>query len=109
MVDLNKLTSLLGNDKHIIGRFLDLYIEKMPDLIDKLDYQLKNENYIGANITAHEIKSQSAYLNLEDIVTLAGKIENQTEEASGLKPTKKQFIELKHLLTTAMNEIKATR
>jgi HPt (histidine-containing phosphotransfer) domain-containing protein len=79
MIDLDKLNNLLGNDKQIVGRFLDLYIEKAPQLAEKLCNQLLHNDYVGASITAHELKSQSAYLGLSDIVQAAALIEEATD------------------------------
>lgn len=84
MVNLNRLSELLGNDKHIINRFLDLYCEKVPELMIKLKEQLLDMKYADASITAHEIKSQSAYLGLDTIVEYARTIEDLSEKKTQL-------------------------
>lgn len=93
MIDLSKFNSLLGNDKQVICRFLNLYCEHMPKQLTRLGQQLNEHDNESASITAHEIKSQSAYLGLDKIVELSALIEKQTEE-NNTSTTSQLFLEL---------------
>lgn len=106
MINLDKISNLLGNDKQIVSRFLDLYIEKVPHLINKLGDELSNNDYTAAGITAHEIKSQSAYLGLDDIVTLASKIEDEADQQKN-EYAKEYFEKLSKHLDNALSELRA--
>lgn len=79
MINLDRLNELLGNDKQIVSRFLDLYIEKVPLLLDRLSFEIIETDFDAVSITAHEIKSQSAYLGLDDVVSIASRIEADAE------------------------------
>ncbi len=105
-MNLDRLRNLLGNDKQIVSRFLDLYIEKVPALVDKLGKQISDEDIEGVGITAHEIKSQSAYLGLDDVVSLAAKIE---EEADRKKTDSLHvhYLKLTVLIENALSELRA--
>jgi len=107
MVKFKKLNDLLGNNEKVINRFLALYYEKVPELMVQLKDQLVNKQYPKASITAHEIKNQSAYLGLEEVVKLASIIEVQAESGKDVQD-KSIYIQLLQKVNEALIEIKNT-
>ena len=109
MVDLERLYGLLNNDKQVAGRFLDLYIDVVPGMCLQLGNQIETADYQKANVTAHEIKSQSAYLGLDEIVSIAAAIEDNTETDNTNAGLTDMFRDLSELIDKAISEIKELR
>lgn len=109
MVDLERLYGLLNNDKQVAGRFLDLYVDVVPGMCEQLRIHLETGDYKKANATAHEIKSQSAYLGLDEIVSIAAAIEDGTETEQTDSPLKNMHHNLAELINKAIPEIKDLR
>ena len=75
MIDYEKLMALMANDEQLVDRFVEMFKQQMPELLDKLNQAIDKENWEEAELAAHDIKSQCRYVGLEQFAKLAEQIE----------------------------------
>jgi HPt (histidine-containing phosphotransfer) domain-containing protein len=104
-VNLQILREYLNYDENMVHRFLHLFCLSIPDDLEKLKSFLFQSDFEMGSVTAHGIKTQCAYLGLEDARSIAEKIENINTVNplnSGL------FDQLENILINEISEIKMT-
>jgi HPt (histidine-containing phosphotransfer) domain-containing protein len=81
-VNFEILRGYLNHDEAMVKRFLSVVCEALPDDLLKLKSYLLAKDFELSSITAHSIKTQCAYLGLNEAQDLAYKIELVTTENS---------------------------
>lgn len=82
-MDREKLMELLGSEE-MVDRMIEIFESDMPNYLSDLTSQVSNNDWAGAAITAHTIKSQVAYLGLGNAEYLAREIEEKAENEEDL-------------------------
>jgi HPt (histidine-containing phosphotransfer) domain-containing protein len=81
-INTDQLTTLLGSEA-AARRFVDMFLEKLPEQLAILEQSLIAHDWETASLTAHGLKSQFRYLGLNQEADLLQHIENEpNNEAS---------------------------
>jgi len=75
-VNLNLLRGYLNQDEKMVNKFLNLFCLTIPEELQKLKEYLLNSDFEMVSITAHGIKTQCAYLGLDEAKNIAQQMEN---------------------------------
>ncbi len=97
-MNIEKLKSLLGGDKNMVNRFLEIFKNEMPTQLSQLENAIEEEDWDTASNTAHSIKSQVVYLDLTEISELAFRIERDAEQRNNLENLIEDFEHLEKAL-----------
>lgn len=109
LTDLNFLKSLAGNDESKQQKYIQMFLQNAPRLLDQLRDGIGNGDYQAIRSAAHSLKTQFNYMgvkekhtHLQEIEGNASRYENLDwirQQAEGLAPIAAQtFSELRTLL-----------
>ena len=102
MIDLSRLQHLMSHDENMVNKFLEIFKSDMPRQLSQIYIHLEHENWDQVSTIAHAIKSQSKYLNLDDLSDLAYTIEKNTESRSHLDLVPIQIKQLEMIIHSAL-------
>lgn len=100
VVDMQRLTTLFGSDKHEINKIGDQFISSMRPLNIALDTSIQKNDFGEVKALSHQAKGVALNLGMGRLGIIAGQIETraQTEDAENLKHLYKEF-------TNSLNEV----
>lgn len=104
-VDLKILRDYLNHDEKMVQKFIQLFCDAVPTDMSKLKTYIDEGQTEMMQITAHAIKSQCAYLGLEECRTLALRIEESNQTGNGEKAI---ATELENNILSVVSELKMT-
>ncbi|MBR9920047.1 MAG: Hpt domain-containing protein [Bacteroidetes bacterium] len=83
MIDRDKLLELLGSEE-MADKLIDIFQSEAPGQLAELNSLVGSGDWAAASIVAHSIKSQVAYLGLDQAEYLAREIEEKTRKEADL-------------------------
>jgi HPt (histidine-containing phosphotransfer) domain-containing protein len=83
-MDLQLIADHLEFDIEDVQMLVDMFLENAYQSLDDLNQAIQDSNYDGIKNASHAIKGSSANLLLEDITTLASKIEEFAKNRSNI-------------------------
>ncbi len=101
MINRTLLLHLFDQNESFVDRVLLIFKEQVPLQIAELRVALAQQDFETASISAHNIKSQSSYLGLTDIVRLCQSIEDEP----GVSETPVRLVELEGLIALVLTEL----
>lgn len=79
MTEMNLLRRLMNDDPQRIAQFIGIYKTEIPKQLATLQAAVQADKFEEIAIIAHGIKSQSAYLEANDVMRLAKEIELEAD------------------------------
>ena len=104
-VNLEILRQYLNHDEKMVTRFLHLFCTAIPNDLEKLKSYIASGDFSMSSITAHGIKTQCAYLGLEQARGIASEIEDITSPGPQLNVLVEQ---LEEILQSEIAEMRMT-
>lgn len=101
MINRTLLLNLFDQNASFVDRVLLIFKEQVPIQIAELRTALDQQDFETASISAHNIKSQSNYLGLTDMVELCQSIEDEP----GAGETPARLVELERLVGLVLDEL----
>ncbi len=83
-IDIKQLNKFLNNDPARVQRFLASYWQEVDTQFPVMIQQLQSKDWASLSITAHTLKSQSAYLGIRPLHELLYQIEKTADRKKGL-------------------------
>ena len=103
MIDIEKLTGMLGGDSDLAERFVAAFKAEVQRQLPLMLEYLENGDRSMLSNAAHVMKTQTAYVGLEDLSHIAQLIETQAEQISDLSLLKKPLMELEEKLVSILD------
>ena len=85
MIDKSKVLHLFDGDEFLMEKFIMAFRMKMSGMLASITNYLDEGNRELLSNTMHVIKTQSAYMGLDQITELAGQIEAQIDDNTPLE------------------------
>ena len=98
MIDIDKLASMLGGDRELATKFAEAFKAEVRRQLPLMRQYLEEGDRAMLSNAAHVMKTQTAYVGLEDLSHLAQLIETQAEQISDLALLGKPLSELEEKL-----------
>ncbi len=105
MINIEKLKQLFSEDEKLIEQFLGIFKTDIPQYLSKLSDATQKGDWGNISIFAHSIKSQSKYLDLKKIVSIAETIEHKAELEEGLEDIASLLQDLEALLSDTIESM----
>ena len=101
MIDRDHLAKMFDGDYAIADKFIAAFTERIQIQIPLLKQYLDNKEYSSLSNTAHIIKTQSGYMNLEEISKMAQILERHAAEGAYYD----EMISLVNQITEKLSEV----
>ena len=88
VVNLDKLSQLLGGNTTRAKQFLDLFLEQTPGRLLEMEQLGTSGQWESFSIEIHELKTQLAYLGIEEGAAWAQRIEDDCDQ----RPPEESFL-----------------
>lgn len=105
--NLTKIKAFIGDDKIVIDKMIDIFLENAPTMISKIEEGLEQKDYEQVNFYAHKLKSSIDNLSIIQLTDDIRAIENFAKEKSSLEKLPALVKKLKLVLETVIKEIKS--
>jgi len=76
--DIERMISQFGSEE-IALKFADIFREKAPEQLAALRHSFEKKDWEAVGLQAHGLKSQCAYMGLEEMVHLLQQLENNPQ------------------------------
>lgn len=104
--DLTFLTSFAGGDKEKIKKYVNLFLNHAPAMMQTIEQHLSGKDYASLKTTAHALKPQITYMGIKTGEDLIKQIEHHAGENTNLDALPGQIARLKGILDQAYPELK---
>ena len=85
MIDRQKLLDMMDGDPDLVQKFLDAFKSQVTTQLPWMQEYLTTGNRPLLSNTAHVMKTQTAYLGLDDLTALAQMIEHMVDAGDDLE------------------------
>jgi len=106
VTDLTFLNSFAGGNSEKINKYVNLFIQHAPGMVESMDGHLSNKDYAALKTTAHALKPQITYMGIKTAEDLIREIEQNAGENKNLESIPQQISKLKTILASAYSELK---
>ena len=96
-INTKQLNKFMNNDPSRVQRFLDSYWQEVESQFPQMLRQFQAQDWASLSITAHTLKSQSAYLGIKPLHELLYQIEKAADRKKGLDKLPSHFAKLQKL------------
>ena len=111
-IDLSLLNKLAGNDNAYIKTMINLFLDNMPNTLNKLQQYHNDSDWDNVFRTAHYAKSSLSVIKIRQMYEIAEQIENIAKSEKNTKKTTDLIVEInnyyakaKYLLNKELNEL----
>ena len=109
LYDLTQLKEMSNNSKIFITKMLDLFIEVMPEEINKMEKALAENDMIIIKNIAHSIKPVIDNMNIITQKTVIREIEQLASTAENRQQLAELLVNFKNYMTKVIEEVKVER
>ncbi len=106
LTDLTFLNSFTGGNKEKIAKYVNLFLQHAPAMMQTIEQHLDKKDYPSLRTTAHALKPQISYMGIKSGEDLIKSIENNAGEEKNLDDLPGQIGKLKSLLDEVYPELK---
>jgi signal transduction histidine kinase/CheY-like chemotaxis protein len=105
LIDDTFLNSFTGGRSEKMKKYLNLFKENAPLMMEKIYQGIQNENYEEVKIGAHSLKSQLRYLGVGEDVSGVYSLEQMASKKESINDIEKQYEQLRDVFQKAMQEV----
>lgn len=105
-VDVTMLYDISGNDEDYINKMVQIFLERMPDNLEKIEQGIKSQDWESVYQSAHHTKSSLSIIKISDMFDWIKQVEDNAKYKTDLeilpeliKKIKEKFIFAKELLS----------
>jgi len=106
VTDMHFLKQLTSNNPDKQKKYIGMFLENAPKLLDNIDKALVAKDYSTIKIAAHSLKPQLSYMGVKEEISKIFLIEQSAGEAAHFDTLPQLIINLKHLCLKAFDELK---
>ena len=106
VTDMHFLKQLTGNNPEKQKKYIGMFLENAPKLLDSIDRALIAKDYPTIKIAAHSLKPQLSYMGVKEEISKIFMIEQSAGEAAHFDTLPQLIINLKHLCIKAFEELR---
>ena len=106
VTDMHFLKQLTSNNPEKQKKYIGMFLENAPKLLDSIDKALIVKDYPTIKIAAHSLKPQLSYMGVKEEISKIFLIEQSAGEAAHFDTLPQLIINLKHLCIKAFEELK---
>jgi len=81
-MNLQYIADSLGFDLEDVEMLMEMFLENANQSLEELNIAIQSDDYAGMKNASHAIKGSSANLMLDDITSIASKIEESAKKES---------------------------
>ena len=105
VTDMHFLQQLTSNNPEKQKKYIGMFLENAPKLLDSIDKALAIKDYHTIKIAAHSLKPQLSYMGVKEEISKIFLIEQSAGEAAHFDTLPQLIINLKHLCVKAFDEL----
>jgi HPt (histidine-containing phosphotransfer) domain-containing protein len=94
MIDRAKLLQMIDGDEAVVTKFIDGFMTQVQKQLPLMDGYLESENREMLSNCLHVIKTQTAYMGLDEISALAQSLERHVDAGHDLNEITSQYNDL---------------
>ena len=106
VTDMHFLQQLTSNNPEKQKKYIGMFLENAPKLLDNIDKALVAKDYPTIKIAAHSLKPQLSYMGVKEEISKIFLIEQSAGEAAHFDTLPQLITNLKHLCIKAFEELK---
>ncbi len=106
VTDMNFLKSFTGGNPEKQKKYVGMFLENAPKLLDSIDRAMVVKDYGAIKIAAHSLKPQLSYMGVKEDVSKIFMIEQSAGEAAHFDSLPDLVANLKNLCTKAFIELR---
>ena len=106
VTDMNFLKSFTGGNPEKQKKYVGMFLENAPKLLDSIDKAMAVKDYGAIKIAAHSLKPQLSYMGVKEDVSKIFMIEQSAGEAAHFDTLPDLVANLKNLCTKAFIELR---
>ncbi len=106
LIDLTFLNSFTGGNREKVSKYVNLFLQFTPQIIDTMEKNLGEKNYPALRTSAHSLKPQITYMGIKSAEDLIKTIEANAGDQKNVEQIPQQMEELKSILNSAIPELK---
>ncbi len=106
VTDMNFLRSFTGGNPEKVQKYVGMFLENAPKLLDSIDKGLASKDYQAVKIAAHSLKPQMSYMGIKEEVSNIFLIEQSAGETAHYERIPGLVANLKRLCVKAFEELK---
>ena len=99
MIDLQKLLDMMDGDTDLVQKFLDAFKAQVKTQLPLMQQYLDTGNRPMLSNAAHIMKTQTAYLGLDDLTSLSQMVERMVDAGDDLDAIRPHVVSLVEKLT----------
>lgn len=104
LINLDYLKSLSVTDKHFLKDMLETFLTDAPKLINDLEQAIRNRDKLRVKASAHSLKSNFAFLGVQNLAAKLEKMENSAVNNS-VEDFREEYNELKKTYKDVYGEV----
>lgn len=107
ITDLTFLKSLAGNDDSKQQKYIQMFLQNAPKLLEQLNQGVDNGDYPSIRSAAHSLKTQFNYMGVKEQLTHLQEMEGNASRSEKLELIRQQALQLQQTAAQAFDELKA--
>ena len=109
VTDMNFLKQFSGGNPEKVQKYVGMFLENAPKLLDNIDRALAAKEYETIKIAAHSLKPQLSYMGVKEEVSNIFLIEKSAGEHAHFDTLPQLINNLKRLCNKAFEELRNNR
>ncbi|MEO1713351.1 MAG: Hpt domain-containing protein, partial [Bacteroidota bacterium] len=95
VIKLEELSQLLGDNPTRAKQFVDLFLEETPRRLEEIQNLCVASDWEAFSIAVHELKTQLAYLGIEEGVAWAQRLEDACDQRPSIDELLEEWLSFK--------------
>jgi CheY-like chemotaxis protein len=109
ITDMEFLQKFTGNNSEKMNKYISMFLENAPKLLETVDRSLAEKNYPAVKIAAHSLKPQLSYMGVKEEVSNIFLIEQTAGETAHIERLQLLVTNLHKVCAKAFEELKASK
>jgi CheY-like chemotaxis protein len=105
VTDMLFLKQLTGGNTEKMNKYIGMFLENAPKLIESIDRSLEAKDYPSIKIAAHSLKPQLSYMGVKEEVSKVFMLEQSAGSSAHFDSLPALIANLKHLCRKAFEEL----
>jgi HPt (histidine-containing phosphotransfer) domain-containing protein len=105
IIDLTFLNSFTGGNKEKNSKYINMFLQNAPSLLDAIEENLKKEDWASLKTSAHSLKPQISYMGIKSAEELIKNIERDAADKINLSTISEKVGTLRNILEKAFPEL----
>lgn len=104
--NLTKVKAFIGDNEMVLDKMIDIFLTNIPDILNKIDEGMRQEDYDQVSFYAHKLKSSIDNFSIIQLTEDVRTIEKSAKEKKDLDKLPSLVEKLKSVLNSIIQEVK---